>query len=149
MIKVPYHKQELWFSCLPACIKMLLESHNITADEKKLRKLFGTTSEGGTSWLDVVSGMKELGAEFTYLKNQNLDKLKELMKQNIPAIVSVDTRKLGDFAHRQHTVIVIDISENNVEVHDPEKGPNIQLGMNIFISAWKDRLNRIGYIARK
>lgn len=71
------------------------------------------------------------------------------MKQNIPAIVSVDTRKLGDFAHRHHTVIVVDISENNVEVHDPEKGPNMQLGMNIFLSAWKGRLNRIGYIERK
>ena len=128
---------------------MLLEFYNIKIEEKELRKLFKTTTEGGTNWLDVVSGMKEFDINFVYLKNQNSDKLKELISQNTPVIVSVDTRKLGDFAHRQHTVVVIDINENYVTIHDPEKGPNMRLKITKFIDAWKNRLNRIGYIVRK
>lgn len=149
MIKVPYRKQEFWFSCLPACIRMLLEFYGIAMDEKVLRKSFKTTTEGGTSWPDVVNGLREMGIELAYLKNQDLDKLKDLIDQNIPAVVSVDTRKLGDFAHRQHTVVVIGINDDYVTVHDPEKGPDTQLKISQFIDAWKVRLYRIGYIVRK
>lgn len=128
---------------------MLLGYYKIGVEERELRKLFKTTIQGGTSWPDVVKGVKEFNIDFIYSKNQDLNKLKELIENEIPVIVSVDTRKLGDFRHRQHTVVVIDIKENYVTVHDPEKGPNLQIGINEFIEAWKDRLNRVGYIPMK
>jgi len=128
---------------------MVSEFYHMKIEEKELRKLFKTSTEGGTNWLDVINGMKELGIEFVYMKNQSLDKLKELIKRNIPVVVSVDTRKLGDFGHRQHTIVVIDVSENNIEVNDPEKGPNTQLLTNEFLEAWKNRLYRMGYIEGK
>lgn len=149
MIEVPYHKQEFWFSCLPACIKMLLGYYIIKVEEKELRRLFKTTVQGGTNWTDVVNGIKKFNIDFVYLKNQNFSKLKGLIEDGTPAVVSVDTRKLGDFSHRQHTIVVIDIKESYITVHDPEKGPNMQIDVNEFINAWKDRLNRIGYISGK
>ena len=149
MIEISYHKQEFWFSCLPACIRMLLEFNAVKIEERQLRKLFKTTIEGGTSWANVVSNIKELDLDFVYLKNQSLHKLKELTEQGTPAVVSLDTRKLGDFAHRNHTVVVIHVNKNYVEIHDPEKGPNIQLDISKFSDAWENRLNRIGYIMKK
>lgn len=150
MIKVPYYKQEFSWSCLPACVRMLLEFYDIKVEEKELRKLFGTTIEGGTNWSDVVKGIKESDVDFVYLRNQNLGKLKELVeKLKIPTIVSVDTRELGDFEHRNHTIVVVGVDGNYVDVHDPEKGPSIQLNINKFMIAWEKRLNRIGYIVKK
>ncbi|MBI2084315.1 MAG: C39 family peptidase [Candidatus Aenigmarchaeota archaeon] len=146
MIKVPYHRQEFWFSCLPACIKMLSEFHNFKMEEKALRKLFKTTIRGGTSWSYIVIGLREIGLDFVYLKDQTLSKLKNLIENGIPVIVSIDSRKLGDIEHRNHTIIVIDINENYVIVHDTEKGPDVKLDVKTFVDAWERRNYRMGYV---
>lgn len=148
MIKVPYHKQDFWFSCFPACIRMLLEYYGIKVKEIDLRKLFGTTPKRGTEWPKVVDKIRKYGVEFVYLRNQKFEKLVGLIKEGVPVVVSVDTLSLGDFSHRAHTMLVVGVFNKKVVIHDPEKGSSIEIDKDKFLKAWKERYCRIGYIKR-
>lgn len=69
MINVPYCKQEFHFSCMCACVRMLLDFYGIKVEEIELRKLFNTTSLFGTKWSNIEERIGKYNLEFIYLKN--------------------------------------------------------------------------------
>ena len=52
-IPVPHRQQELDYSCVPACVRMLLAFHGKECSEQELRILFKTRI-GGTSTANVM-----------------------------------------------------------------------------------------------
>ena len=43
---VPHYKQEHHYSCIPACVRMVLAYHGHTCSEDELRQLMGTGPHG-------------------------------------------------------------------------------------------------------
>ena len=148
-MKVTYYKQETDYSCFPACIRMLLDYHDIKKEEKKLRLLFHSTPLKGGSWPRVKDGLKQLNIEFELGINFSLEELKSLIQHNIPVVASIDISFFGGDEHQNHTVVVTDVSNEFVTVHDPERGENIEIDVKQFSESWSERGRIAGYIKSK
>lgn len=148
-MKVTYHKQETDYSCFPACIRMLLDYHAVKKEEKELRLLSHTTPLKGGSWPRVKDGLKQLNIEFEWGINFSLDELKGLIQHDIPVVVSIDITFFGGDEHQNHTVVVTDVTEEVVIIHDPERGESMQIDAKQFLEAWSDRGYIAGYIKHK
>jgi len=48
VLEVPYYKQEKWYTCGPACLRMLLKYIGTSASEEGAAKACGTTELGTT-----------------------------------------------------------------------------------------------------
>lgn len=59
---VPHFEQELDYSCLPACVRMVLAFYGYECIEGELRALL-KTRPGGTSPVQVMWRLPELGFE--------------------------------------------------------------------------------------
>jgi ABC-type bacteriocin/lantibiotic exporter with double-glycine peptidase domain len=46
--EVPYYKQKEWYTCGPACLRMLLKHTGTSASEEDVAKACGTTELGTT-----------------------------------------------------------------------------------------------------
>ena len=121
-MKVNYHKQETDYSCFPACIRMLLDYYGVKKEEKELRLSFHTTPLKGGSWHRVKEGLEQLNIGFNWGINFTLDEVKDLIQKNIPVVVSIDIAFFGGDEHQNHTVVVTEITDEFVVVHDPERG---------------------------
>lgn len=125
---------------------MLLEFYGVVAGEKELRKLFKTTPLHGTYWKFVSEGMDKFNVKFVYLKNQNLQNIENLIENNTPLVVSIDSSVVGGKDETNHVVVVVGIEDNLIIVHDTETGANIKINDSDFLTAWRKRDSRIGYI---
>jgi len=146
MIKISYYKQEFFYSCFPACLRMILEFYNIRKSEKELRILCKTTPLFGTIWEIVEDEIKNLGFEFIWKKNMELNDLENLIKSGVPVIVSLDIEVKE--VHRGHVAVVVDIIEDSVVINDPEKGECLNISKEHFLELWEARKNLGGYLKK-
>jgi len=142
---VPFYKQEFWYSCFAACVRMILEYYGIKKSERKLRPLLRVTPHATGRWFFVELGLESMGLHFHRGFEFSLDELRELIKNNTPVIVSL---KFSE-KHLNHTVVVVDITHEFVIVHDPERGENLKVETKQFLEAWSKRSNIAGYIIKK
>jgi len=140
---IPFHKQEFWFSCFASCVRMVLEYYGIRKSERDLRRVLKVI-RGGGEWFWVESGLESISLHFYWFHSFSLDELKELIKEEIPVIVSLKLSR----EHLNHTVVVIDITDKFVIIHDPERRPNMQMSIDQFMEAWSNRKNIAGYIKK-
>ncbi len=61
-LNVPHFKQEKWYTCGPACLRMLLAHFDVIASEEELEEAFGTT-ELGTTPIQIPEGAYKFGME--------------------------------------------------------------------------------------
>lgn len=127
---------------------MLLEFYRIISGEKELRKLFKTTPSHGTYWKFVEENINQLNVKFVYLKSQLFQVLEELIKNDIPVVVSISSSIIGSEDETNHVVVVVGLKENHVVIHDPELGEYVEVEKNTFLEAWDARDCRIGYIVK-
>ena len=73
--EVPYYKQEEWYTCGPACLRMLLKFIGTSASEEDVAKACGTT-ELGTTPMQLVKGSKVFGFDAGAFKYEDTDDLK-------------------------------------------------------------------------
>lgn len=141
---VPFYKQEFWFSCFVACVRMILEYYGIKKSERELRPLLRVTPHATGLWFFVELGLESMGLHFHRGFGFSLDELRELVKNNTPLIVSL---KFSE-KHPNHTVVVTDITDKSIIVHDPDLGPNIRINVKQFLEAWSKRKHIAGFIKR-
>jgi ABC-type bacteriocin/lantibiotic exporter with double-glycine peptidase domain len=73
--EVPYYKQEEWYTCGPACLRMLLKYFGTSASEEDVAKACGTT-ELGTTPMKLVKGSKVFGFDADAFKYVDMNDLK-------------------------------------------------------------------------
>ena len=143
-MKVPYYKQELWYSCFATCVKMILEFYNVKKSEHDLRILLKTTPRFGTLWEEAEKEIKKLGFELKH-KNMSYEELVNLMKSEAPVIVSIDIeykeKNIG------HAGVVVGVKNDSVVFHDPEKGI-VAFDKERFLELWNKRRNKAGYLKK-
>src|SRR5262249_4750556 len=117
LLNVPHFRQEFHFSCMAACLRMVLAHHGQSVPEANLRQLLNSKPSGtpARNLLAVVSlGMDiQLGAS-------NLAQVRAAVAAGHPPIVFLDTGAL-EYWHIDcaHTAVVVGIDDTTVYLNDP------------------------------
>lgn len=142
-MKVPYYKQEFWYSCFATCIKMVLEYYGIKKSEHDLRILLKTTPGYGTLWEIAEREIKSIGFELKHKRHMSYEELANIVKSGMPVVVSIDIEH--ERKNIGHAGVVVDIKNDMIVIHDPEKGI-ITYGRMQFLELWNRRRNKAGYL---
>ena len=131
--KPPFHKQETKYSCVPACLRMVLGSFGLDLEEEQLRNLCDCTAFG-TDALKAVDAARQLGFPTTAKYNLSINELETLVEAGHHPIALLNLAPIDGFAE-QHAVVVVEMNERAVVVFDPLYGERT-LPREIFHTAW-------------
>jgi len=141
-IPIPHRQQERDYSCVPACVRMVLAFYGDQRAESELRALF-KTKVGGTSIANVIIRLPELGYTAIVL-TATFYELEQLIRAGQPCIVQVWTGHLGYWDEAwMHDLVVVGFDDDQVLLHDPAfaDAPKA-VARDEFMRAWQaaDRL---------
>lgn len=134
-LNVPHFHQELDYSCVAACARMVLAHHGDVRSEADLRALLDTQPT------DTRAGnmMRLSGPAFeVYLRSSNLAELQSTLADNQPAIVFLKTGALEYWTMDIfHTVVLVGLDAMTVPLNDPYFATAPQLtSLQSFEKAW-------------
>jgi ABC-type bacteriocin/lantibiotic exporter with double-glycine peptidase domain len=107
--KPPYFPQTYPFSCVPACLRMVLAALECEKSEPEIRSLCDC-DETGISPSDAVKAATEFGFE-AYQANLTFEELEDLVSQNLMPIVFTKAAENVDYSH---AIIVYNTSNEKV-----------------------------------
>jgi ABC-type bacteriocin/lantibiotic exporter with double-glycine peptidase domain len=116
-LEVPHFQQELEYSCVAACVRMVLAHYGDIRTEAELRLLLDTHPTGTRA-----GNMTRLsGSAFeVYLRPSNLVELQKALADNQPPIVFLKTGSLEYWSMDIfHTVVLIGHDSASVALDDP------------------------------
>ncbi|MBC8181706.1 C39 family peptidase [candidate division KSB1 bacterium] len=131
MKKPKLHRQETSYSCMVACLNMVLDFYGIEEDESSLRKK-SKTKFYGTHPINIVECAKSFGFE-AYVNSFDFNKLQVLLRQNLPVITNIIKHDGDEFYI--HSVVVYRIERNSIYLLDPEDG-EIKTSCKKFETLW-------------
>ena len=138
-IQKKHHKQETNFSCVPACLKMMLDFFGINLPESNLI-LTLKTKPYGTHIINILNINNEKYEIYSAIEFWSLDELLAYLKKNrTPCIVPVWTDFLDYWdSECLHSVVVHGYDEKNILINDPffEKKEFV-VPIDDFINAWQ------------
>ena len=136
-LDVPLFPQEHPWTCLPACIRMVLAYRGQLVEEVDIAVACRTTPLRGTLPEQAVEGVQQLGYHALWFENADLTRLQDLTDHNWPVIVFLRARDLPGGGSGLHGVVLIDVTIDGVAVLDPQAGKRYTLGRDAFLSAWR------------
>lgn len=138
--KPPLHKQETSYSCVPACLRMVLSSLGVSKTEQELRVLCDCTYDspllpGGTDPFKLKIAAQTLGFTNTQIGNLTVDDLRSELARGLYPIAYLKANLASRMPRQFHAVVVVDIVENEVGVLDPWRG-ELVLSLEDFLTEW-------------
>jgi ABC-type bacteriocin/lantibiotic exporter with double-glycine peptidase domain len=126
-VRPPYYKQETEYSCMVACLRMVLEHLGVVRTEKELRVLTDSDFDsphhpGGTEARHVVDAARELGFVNTNKNNLTLQELVAVVIQGRFPIVQIGIGLPPSTLVQPHAVVIVKINERGVLMLDPARG---------------------------
>lgn len=147
-IDLPWLSQEQDYSCLPACVRIVLSHFGMNLSEQEIGLACKTTPRG-TDLDEAAAGLISLGLKVMKLKQAGIDEILRSLKQQRPVIAFLSVQELPyGFAIGMHAVVVNGYEENQVSFIDPARGEEITISMKTFLKAWRARACR-GLIIEK
>jgi ABC-type bacteriocin/lantibiotic exporter with double-glycine peptidase domain len=143
---VAHYKQEYPYSCVAACVRMVLAHFGRTCSEGELRQLMGTGPHG-TYARDILR-IAALGFD-VQLAPATLADLGTALTAGTPPIVFLDTGSLDYWSsHCFHVAVVVGLDLTSVSLNDPlfDTAPQ-QTSLSGFQQAW-DWNQRLAAIIR-
>ncbi len=131
--KLIFHKQETPYSCVPACLRMVLSAFEVDMSEAELRQLCDCTPFG-TEALKAVDAVRNLGFSRTAKCTLTIDELLAQLEANLYPIVFVNLLPI-DGVKVAHAMIIVALAEEMVTVYDPLQGERT-LSRSTFDTAW-------------
>jgi len=137
-LKPQFYKQETLYSCVPACLRMVLSSYEFLISEAELRSRCDCTEFGTDPFLAVLAA-RELGFENTRTHTLTLSQLAVLITDEIYPYVEVNMAPI-DGNKTAHALVIVGVDEKTVTVYDPLLEPRV-VPLGDFILAWAMRGN--------
>lgn len=137
--RLPFHKQETRYSCVPACLRMIFGSFGVDITEGDLRERCDCTPYYGTDALMAVDAARQFGFSGTAKHTLTLEELRTVVIAGQHPIAFVDLNPI-DGIEDIHTLVVVTVSQYEVSVLDPLKGERL-LPLQAFGAAWALRHN--------
>lgn len=135
-MNVPHFEQELHYSCLPACVRMVLAYYGRTVPEAELRTLL-KTRVSGTSPVQVMLRLPEIGVD-AVVQMASLSVLQQHLENGRPCIVHLWTEPLPYWQDAViHAVTVTELTDSQVLVNDPAfSSGSMMISREQFLQAW-------------
>ncbi len=127
------HRQETPYSCVPACLRIVLSGFGLDISEAELRDLCDCTPFG-TEALKAVDAVRRLGFPKTAKWTLSIDELATQVNAGFYPIVFINLLPI-DGIQVGHAVVVIALDLANALVYDSLQGERI-LPRSTFDSAW-------------
>src|SRR5215216_1576709 len=131
--KLPFYKKETSYSCVPACLRMVLASFGVDVSETRLRQLCDCTTFG-TEALKAVDVARQLGFAQSAKYTLTIDELENLIAAGHYPIVFVNLLPV-DAVEDAHALVVLALSKAAVTVYDPLYRERT-LPRETFCAAW-------------
>jgi len=138
-IKKPHHKQEQTSSCIPACVKIMLEFFGIKLSESELR-LKLKTKPSGTHIINIFTLNDEPYGIYSTIEFWSLTQLKAyLEKSKLPCIVMLWTEYLNHWdSECLHSVVVHGFDDSHIIINDPNfTQKEFYVPFEDFLNAWQ------------
>jgi ABC-type bacteriocin/lantibiotic exporter with double-glycine peptidase domain len=116
-LSVPHFQQELDYSCVAACVRMVLAYYGDIRSESDLRLLLDTQPTGTRAGniMRISSSAFEV-----YVRPSNLAELQQALADNQPAIVFLRTGSLEYWSMDIfHTAVLVGLDNTTVSLNDP------------------------------
>jgi ABC-type bacteriocin/lantibiotic exporter with double-glycine peptidase domain len=130
------HRQERSFTCLPACLRVVLYYHGRDYPEADLAALCGTR-RWGTDPEAVTSALLHMGCDFVRLEGAALEQAAAYLSEDLPVIAYLRLDALHHGITSSHCVVVAEIGEGRVRFLDPSTGSVTCLDRQAFSAAWE------------
>lgn len=130
MPKPPFFSQTFPFSCVPACIRMVLASLDCEKTEAEIRS-FCECDETGTSPSKATDAAIKFGFD-AYRANLAFEELEDLISQDVTPIVFT---KVAEDVNYSHAIVIYKISKGKIYAIDPELGER-KFDVNQFNEMW-------------
>src|SRR5262249_6568794 len=134
-LSVPHYKQEWPYSCVAACVRMVLAHYGQLRTEEEVRRLLGTRPHGTRA--PAILQVATLGFDVE-LGRSSLAELITALRGGVPPIVFVETTLLEYWKQRcDHVAVVVGLEEATVSLNDPyfDIAPQ-QTSLASFRQAW-------------
>lgn len=138
--RLPFFKQETPYSCVPACLRMVLSHQGIEASEDELR-LRSRTSLWGTNARDAIACVKSFGLQAEEVREATAENLREWLDHGLFPILLIDLRPIRGEVGR-HAIVVEEISEDRVLCLDPLTDRRV-LALDVIEQAWRMNHDRV------
>ena len=132
--RLPFFKKETPYSCVPACLRIVLSHFGIEASEDELR-LRSLTSLWGTNASDAIACVKSFGLQAEEVREATVENLREWLNHGLFPILLIDPRPIRGEVGR-HAIVTEGISENQLLYLDPLTGRRV-LGLHVIEQAWR------------
>ena len=137
MPKPPFFSQTYPFSCVPACLRMVLAALKYEISEPELRSLCECDKDG-TLPSKAVNAAITCGFD-AYQANLTYEELTEFISQNITPIVYM---RVSEGVSYSHAVVIYKISKRKIHVLDPENQER-EFEISSFVENWSRGLTII------
>jgi ABC-type bacteriocin/lantibiotic exporter with double-glycine peptidase domain len=131
--KPQFYQQETRYSCVPACLRIVLSSFGLNISEPEVRNLCDCTPFG-TEALKVVDAARQLGFSQSSKYTLSIDELETMVANGNYPIVLVNLIPIDGIVD-SHALVVIEMNRTIVKVFDPLSGERI-LPYETFFAAW-------------
>lgn len=129
-----FYPQETDYSCVPACLRMVMANLGIQVDEATLRTCCQTDPKGTASTAMVLCALS-YGLQAFETSNASWSELVHWVEQNVYPIVYLNLFPL-DMMWGLHAVIVEAITKDTIVFLDPIVGRR-QAAIALFEQAWQ------------
>lgn len=135
-MNVPHFPQERDYSCLPACVRMVLAFFGHQRSEGELRRLLKTRVTG-TSPANVMLQLPNIGFDASVFDSSQ-SFLRERLSAGQPCIVHLWTEPLPHWHEAViHAVVVTDFGDETVLINDPVlEAPSTAVSWAAFLASW-------------
>ncbi len=131
----PFFNQETDYSCVPACLRMVLAAFGLHRSEDELRELCDCTFLG-TDDLLLIEAARSLGFQ-AEKHSMNLFDLKDKVSGGVFPIAFIRTLLVAEGKREIHAVVVFRFSEQGVHMHDPWRGRGLIVQEEEFLQEWR------------
>ena len=131
--KVPFYRQEKPYSCVPACLRMVLAAKGYAVSESVLRERCDCTFLG-TDALIAVDALRAMGFNNSSKCTLRLTELLMKLSAGCYPIVFLNLLPI-DGVNDPHAMVVIAVDDDIVNVCDPLQGERL-LPRSSFDTAW-------------
>ncbi len=134
-LNVPHFRQEFNYSCVPACVRMVLAYFGMRHTEQELRDLLETDTHG-TKVRNLLA-LRSLGID-VQLAPSNLNSLREVITSGTAPIIFIETGSLPYWTvDCEHTAVFVSGDEAIAYLNDPYFNIAPQsVSLDCFEKAW-------------
>jgi ABC-type bacteriocin/lantibiotic exporter with double-glycine peptidase domain len=132
--KLPVYQQETPYSCMAACLRIVLAHLGVEVDEDALRERSYTTL-WGTSITDAVACARAYRLTATWTEEAGSDDLARWLEEGLFPILVVRLTHLGHGS--KHAVVVEEMAGDQLTYIDPADGRRHTISREMLEQAWQ------------